>query len=163
MTTLSDAGSALSRQADAYRKKAADVAAKAKDQKFKSCQDLFVEDQKRLEVTAAKIDPTTAAITQALSVLLKTDDQSGTRLLDSLLRAETMGDKDLLLQIQIVEAAGTTIARKTFFGGSAKFSGGAILSYLLTSKDGTVKTAGTYPLFGGRKSEKELVAEDAQP
>ncbi|HEX6904780.1 MAG TPA: hypothetical protein VF789_34050 [Thermoanaerobaculia bacterium] len=103
----------------------------------------------------ARLEEASKAFQAFREDLLKGDAASGT-LLARVLRAETLerklaGEKSRLLYLKILKAGGgqQTVHKLTRLRDSLAFSGGAIVTYILFAKDGSVESSKTLYFHSG--------------
>jgi len=113
------------------------------------------------------VDAYLAAVTRVENLLdtvrdglTEQKDQNGLTRLVGYQRAQALatalGENPFILQLKAIGVGGTTQTTKNVLYSSLKFSGGAVISYMLTDKDGIVVRAGTVSAYGGSMTAKEL-------
>jgi len=86
---------------------------------------------------------------QALrDTLVKVDDTTGTTALSRLVKAETLEnwlgmDASYLLYLKVLKSGGNSRTLRTLVTSKAAFSGGAIVTYMLFAKDGSINSSKT--------------------
>jgi hypothetical protein len=113
----------------------------------------------RLTAYSNKAGAFVSSVDTLSSALTKVDD-SGITLLNRMLRAESLATNissaTRFVSVHFVAIGGNNITKKNFFSTSISYSGGTVISYLLTDNQGKILKSGTTPVYGKKVSEGEL-------
>lgn len=151
-----------SKLADIVRRREA-IKARAEDKKKKlpsACKPAFAEAQivyDNLEVRGKAVKLRADKYMAAATTL---DEKTGASLLQLLAQSEHMS-KSLpgayVLQLKPIAAGGTTLTKTSLFSTNFRFSGGAIVAYMLVrGTDGVLVASGTVAEYGGYVEPKDL-------
>ena len=119
----------------------------------KACATVFPQDLAILDFHDARIKGMKARGDRFIAAATTVDEKSGASLLQLLASSEKMAADHrgaYVLQLKSIAAGGNTYTKSNAFSTNFRFSGGAIVSYLLVDGDtGTVAASGTFPEYGG--------------
>jgi hypothetical protein len=126
----------------------------------KDCVAAFADSQVILDNLEARAKAMKARGEKFTTAATTVDEKTGASLLQMLAMSEAMARDHagaFVLQLKPIAAGGTTLTKTSLFATSFRFSGGAIVSYLLVSGvDGTVVRSGTVPEYGGYVKPEHL-------
>ncbi|MGJ9420137.1 hypothetical protein ACHAC9_20640 [Massilia sp. CMS3.1] len=124
------------------------------------CKSAFDKAEKTLEQTEGKANALKSRVEKYLTLANSFDEKTGKTMLQSLVAAEALrkaAADGYLLQIKPISAGGTTTIKTSFFRSSTRFSGGAIVAYMLISgTDGAILDSGVVGAYGGYVKAGEL-------
>lgn len=138
------------------------IAKRSEDKKKmpKACATVFPQDLATLDFHEARIKGMKARGDKFIAAATTVDEKSGASLLQLLASAEKMALDHrgaYVLQLKSVAAGGNTYTKSNVFTTDFRFSGGAIVSYMLVDgQNGTVVVSGTVPEYGGYVKAEEL-------
>jgi hypothetical protein len=143
-------------------KKKAGIAKRSEDKKTipKACVTVFPQDLATLEFHEARIKGMKARGDKFVAAATTVDEKTGASLLQLLASSETMARQHLgayVLQLKPIAGGGATYTKTSILTSSFRFSGGAVVSYLLLDgQDGSVSRSGTVREYGGFIKSDEL-------
>lgn len=125
-----------------------------------SCKVLYAQDLETLETLGRAIKDTATTIQGILDQVMKSENQSGIKLLQQLSFAEILQrnyQDAAILEIKTLEAGGAAKTKEGFFSTSLRFSGGAAIAYMLfDGKTGRILTSGLVPHYSGYIEDTDL-------
>lgn len=125
------------------------------------CANAYTGDEAALAAVAARAQMLKDRAAKYVAVAVTPDEKTGITLMHSLVAAETIRDKAsnaMLLQLKPISAGGTTLTKTNFFSASFRFSGGAVVAYMLADSDGNLVKSGLATKYGGFANAKDLSA-----
>lgn len=151
--------------------KKTDLRQRAAREEDENCKALYQADLETLDRYIDQAKSFTAHVDALASALLKVEDQSGARLLETLARAELLmskaGSDARILALKFVAAGGSNKTTTNIWGSKLYFSGGTAVAYMMFSADGSVSTSGVVSEFGcyvrDRDLNKVLIGNDTKP
>ena len=125
---------------------------------------IYLTDQILVEARIQSLKNLTSKTSDLSTALTKVDPSGGTPL-QVLLRVESLekqrdADSSVLVT-KFVSLGGNNIIKKGAFSTSLRFTGGAIVEYLLIDKNGLLSKSGVIECYGGNVSEDDLVGDFA--
>lgn len=125
------------------------------------CAKGYAGDEITLAATAARAKLLKDRAAKYIAAALTPDEKTGVTLMQSLISADTIRNKApkaMLLQLKSISAGGTTLTKTNFFSASFRFSGGAVVAYMLADSDGALVMSGLATKYGGFANADDLSA-----
>ena len=126
------------------------------------CKAAYAAAAARLDELATSTQTLKARIEKVLVAATTVDEETGATLLETLVAAEALQASATganILQLRPISAGGTVLTKKSVFASSFRFSGGAVVAYMLVSSaDGTILHSGIVGGYGGDVKPDQLQA-----
>lgn len=125
------------------------------------CTDAYATDEQSLLLLAARVQTLKDRAAKYIAAAVTPDDKTGATLMQSLISADIIREKalgGLVLQLKPIAAGGTTLTKTTFFSSSFRFSGGAVVGFMLVEGDGELVKSGVVSKYGGLANPNQLSA-----
>jgi|CXWL01.1.fsa_nt_gi hypothetical protein len=125
-----------------------------------ACKALYARDVETLENLGRVVKDAATTTQGILDQVMKTENQSGIKLLQQLSFAEILRrnyQDAAILELKTLEAGGAAKTKEAFWGTSLRFSGGAVIAYMLfEGKTGRILTSGLVPHYSGYIEDSEI-------